>query len=171
MLSILMIFAAYTVPQMWSDIMRRERDYQTVFAMKQYARAITEYTKQRKVPPTTLDDLEKQMKPRVLRKLYPNPLSGEVDWILVTADPAAPGNTAPGLPQNPTPTPPPPPGVDSRKPGGAPFIGVRPPQTGKSFLALNEKTTYETWSYTVNDLQRELTPVPPGGAVPPPKKP
>jgi type II secretory pathway pseudopilin PulG len=86
MLSVLMIFAAYTVPQMWSDILRRERDYQTVFAMKQYARAITEYTKQRKVPPTTLDDLEKQMKPRVLRKLYPNPLSGEVDWILVTAE-------------------------------------------------------------------------------------
>jgi hypothetical protein len=37
-----------------------------------------------------------------------------------------------------------------------PFIGVRPPQTGSSYLALNEATTYETWIYTINELQQDL---------------
>lgn len=167
-LTVMMVFVAFTVPQMWSDVMRRERDYQTIWTMKQYARAITEFQKARKALPTSLEQLEEQNTPRVLRKLYPNPLSGEVDWVLIPvgADQgqAPPPGTAPG-----TPAPPAQPGVDSTAGGSGPFIGVRPPQKGPSFVTFNERTTYETWSYTINDLQRELNPAPPpppGGSGP-----
>ena len=38
-LTIIAIIIAYTVPEQWSMIMKRERDRQTIFLMKQYARA------------------------------------------------------------------------------------------------------------------------------------
>ena len=44
-LTIIMIFLAYTVPRQWSAIMQRERERQTIFVMKQYARCIYEFQK------------------------------------------------------------------------------------------------------------------------------
>lgn len=171
-LTVMMIFIAYTVPQMWSDVLRRERDHQTIWTMKQYARAIAEFQKQRKALPVSLDQLKEQNTPRVLRKLYANPLSGEVDWILI-APGTEQGTPPPGgqpPPGSTTPAPVTPPGVDSTKGGAGPFIGVRPPQKGDSFVTFNERTTYETWTYTITDLQRDLNPAAPGGANPPPPK-
>ena len=173
--TILAIVVTYTVPQMWSDVMKRERDYETIFVMKQYARAIAEYQRRRGAYPTSLDQLKEQNRPRVIRQMYPNPLSGEMDWILVPFGTESGGGAPPGLPPppgNPPGNPPPtPPGVDSKEGGSGPFIGVRPPQTGPSIVSLNDKSTYETWIYTVNDLQREMAggPVPPPAGPPPPK--
>jgi type II secretory pathway pseudopilin PulG len=167
--TIVAIVVTYTVPQMWSDVMRRERDYETMFVMKQYARAITEFQRRRGTYPTSLDQLKEQNRPRVIRQMYTNPLSGEMDWILVPFGTESGGAPPPGLqpppgqgdqPGNPPPTPP---GVDSKAGGSGPFIGVRPPQTGPSIVSFNDKTTYETWIYTTNDLQRDMA-----GAPPPP---
>src|ERR1700704_4565553 len=44
-LTVIMVFVAYTVPRQWSEVMNRERDKQTIFVMRQYARAIREWTK------------------------------------------------------------------------------------------------------------------------------
>jgi type II secretory pathway pseudopilin PulG len=167
-LTVLAVVLAYSVPPLWSQIMGRERDRQTIFVMKQYARAIHEFQKKRGAPPSSLEILAEQKEPRVLRQLYVNPLSGKMDWIMVPAGsvtirPVPLPGAQPGGPSTST--------ADDAQPGQkpelpgvkgdpmqfkGPFIGVRPPQTGNSYLALNEATTYETWIYTINELQQDL---------------
>src|SRR5512142_2188414 len=49
-MTIIIIFIAYTVPDQWSKIMQREREKQTIFVMKQYARAIAAYSKSHGAP-------------------------------------------------------------------------------------------------------------------------
>ena len=44
-MSIMMIFVAYTVPRQWSAVMRRDRELQTIFVMQQYAKAIDAFEK------------------------------------------------------------------------------------------------------------------------------
>lgn len=162
-LTVLAVVVAYTVPPLWSTIMRRERDRQTIWVMKQYARSIQEFQRKTGAPPVSLEQLKEQNNPRILRRLYPNPQTGEVDWILVpmgTPTPSTmlgPGDgNAPGLP--------PAPSTPAARPVGAPpgpgdqvgpFIGVRPSNTGESFLELEGAKRYEEWLYTVNELARD----------------
>lgn len=173
-LTVLAVVLAYTVPTMWSDVMRRERDAQTIWVMKQYARAIHEFQRKRGALPVSLEQLIEQNNPRVARALYPNPLTGKVDWILVPPAQGQRGGGNRNRPQNParpSPHEPPqqqpplqPPGSSGEQPGSpagagkqvGPFIGVRPPVTGQSFLSLNGQTQYESWSFTVMDLQAEI---------------
>ena len=111
-LTIILIFIAYTVPTQWSKVMQREREKQTIFAMKQYARAIREWTKVHGANPVKLDQLKEQKMPRVLRGPkgeYPDPLTGKMDWILippgaVTSGPVTPGAVAGGMPGSTTST-------------------------------------------------------------------
>ncbi|HUO84759.1 MAG TPA: type II secretion system protein, partial [Thermoanaerobaculia bacterium] len=112
-LTVLSVILAYSVPRMWSDVMKRERDYQLLFVMEQYARAIQDFQRARGALPVSLEQLEKQQKPRVLRQLYPNPLSGEVDWILVPVGTQT-GQTPPGTPPG-----------QNREPERDPFAGDR----------------------------------------------
>ena len=39
---------------------------------------------------------------------------------------------------------------------GGPFIGVRPPKTGKSLLTLNGADSYEQWTFTDTELKQEI---------------
>lgn len=163
LLTVVALFIAYTVPEQWSKIMARERDKQTIFAMKQYARAIAEFEKKRGALPTTLDQLKESKQPRFLRGKgeLVNPLSGEADWIVVPlAQARQPGTAPPKVDSNLRS------GMDLKGPGGGPlgqegqivgpFVGVRPPKTGKSFLALNGAENYEEWQYTTLDLKAEI---------------
>jgi hypothetical protein len=141
------------VPRQWSAIMQRDRERQTIFVMKQYARSIYEFQKT-KGNPTKLDQIKEARLPRYIRGVngeYLDPLTGKSDWILVpagavtrTVDPATGKQTAnfnTGA---------------SPKDYVGPFVGVRPPVTGKSFMSLNGSDTYETWVYTVDDLKNEI---------------
>lgn len=96
-LTIVMVFVAYTVPKQWSTIMRRERELQTIYVMKQYARACREFNKKHSVYPSSLDQLKEARLPRFLRGPKDgmiDPLTGEVDWLIVPASAApAPGGT------------------------------------------------------------------------------
>lgn len=86
MMTVILVFIAYTVPRQWSMVMQRERDRQTIFAMKQYARAILEWQKRHGGLPTSLDQLKDARKPRFVRgpkAELVDPQTGEVDWILV----------------------------------------------------------------------------------------
>ena len=153
-LTIIMIFAAYTVPRQWSAIMQRERERQTIFVMKQYARSIFEFQKTKGAAPVKLDQIKEARLPRYIRGVkgeYEDPLTGKVDWILVpagavtrTVDPAT-GKQSTNFN-----------GAASPKDYVGPFIGVRPPVTGKSYLSLNGADTYEAWVYTVDDLKNEI---------------
>ena len=172
-LGVIMIFVTATVPTQWSKVMERERDIQTIFVMKQYARAMRNFQLKHGSLPVSLQQLKDARAPRMMRGdgEWIDPLTGEVDWIPIPASAIQPQQQQPqqgppGLSRNPQQPPPstqqpqpltgqtPTPG----QPGGmvGPIVGVRPNKTGKSFLTLNGADTYETWQYTVQDLEQEI---------------
>ena len=71
LLTIVMIFAAYTVPRQWSAILQRDRDRQTLFIMKQYALAISRFQDRNKTWPVSMDQLKEARQPRFLRRGKP----------------------------------------------------------------------------------------------------
>jgi hypothetical protein len=178
-MTIIMIIVAYTVPRQWSMVMARERDRQTIYAMKQYARAIREFQKKNNVLPSGLKQLKDARTPRFVRGFtgfINDPASNEPDWILLPVG-TPPGNqTLAGAGGTGIPQPTPPVGLTGAtgssgsqnasgmkttvKPGDQQliggFVGVRPNRTGPSFLALNDKENYEEWTYTVDDLRLEV---------------
>ena len=172
LLTIIMVFVAFTVPRQWSKIMQRERDAQTIYAMKQYARAIHNFRTKNNTLPVSLKQIIEARSPRLIRgngELI-DPLTGQVDWIAVPAS-AQQGQTTttpPGTPppprigtpfnQNQAALPQPAQGGPTGQGGEVigPIIGVRPNKKGQSFLSLNGAESYEQWMYTVNDLQTEI---------------
>jgi type II secretory pathway pseudopilin PulG len=166
-LTIILIVIAYTVPVQWSKVMERERDAQTIFVMKQYARAIHNFRTKNNALPTSLEQITEARNPRFIRGSgeFIDPLTGEVDWIPIPATaqqvtPGRPGGGPPiGIPGGSTGAGQPQPQPQQINPGQnfmGPMIGVRPNKTGPSFLALNGAETYEQWMFTVNDLQVEI---------------
>lgn len=94
-LTIMMIFVAYTVPRQWSTIMKRERERETIYAMQQYAKAITEFRLKNNTYPTSPQQLKDARLPRMIRGLkgeFVDPLTGEVDWLVI---PQSAGNALP----------------------------------------------------------------------------
>ena len=168
-LSVMLIFLAYTVPKQWSAIMQRERERQTIYVMQQYARACLEFQKKNQTYPVSPTQLKEARSPRLIRGLngeMVDPLTGEVDWLVITQAAAAsivnnPGGANPPPPQPQTGTNPQStktlPGIPIKGYAGGPFVGVRPPISGKAILSLNGKDTYETWSYTALDLNIDIT--------------
>ena len=172
LLSVMMIFVAYTVPRQWSAVLQRDREMQTIWAMKQYARACYEFQKKNNTYPVNPDQLKQARSPRFIRGVKSelvDPLTGEVDWLVIPQA-AAPNPNAPTVPVPPPgPTPsttgtsstnpqqkPSLPGVPIKDYAGGPFVGVRPPISGKAMLVLNGNDTYETWIYTALNLQPEI---------------
>jgi type II secretory pathway pseudopilin PulG len=169
-LTVIAVFAAFTIPRMWSGVLQRDREQQTIFVMKQYARAIYDYQKKHGLP-TSLDQLKDARLPRYIRgpkgELV-DPLTGKMDWVLVppgttsggptTISPTtssgtstAPTMAGPGLSQS----------GDQKAVG--PFIGIRPPLSGKSLIEFNGQDSYDKWLYTMTDVQNEIALL---GAVP-----
>ncbi|HEX8620191.1 MAG TPA: type II secretion system protein [Thermoanaerobaculia bacterium] len=182
-MTIIAIVIAYTVPQQWSLIMKRERDRHTIFLMKQYARAILAWQmKHNNTVPVSLEQLQEARKPRMLRGdgKWPCPLTGkEEDWILVPPQALVanvPGQVQPNNPtgrvgtRNPTPTPAPGQPQFGNQQGATfklnkelspkdykgPFVAVRPNAEGQSFVAFNDVEDYSEWVYTVEDLRKEI---------------
>src|ERR1051326_3068415 len=86
-LTIIAIFLAYTVPTQWSKILQRDRERQTYFVMRQYARAIHEWQAHHGGGfPTSLDQMKEAKLPRIIRGpdgQPVDPLTGKLDWILI----------------------------------------------------------------------------------------
>ena len=176
LLTVIMVFIAYTVPRQWSEVMGRERDQEAIFAMKQYARAILTWQQKHGGLPTSLDQLKQARTPRVLRGSgdLVDPITGKMDWQLIPPTAiGTPNNAGPfGLGNNvPTPGSPPnpttatngtnPQGTPTGQPAApkdyvGPFVGVRPAKTGKAYVILNGAENYEQWSYTIQDLTAEI---------------
>jgi type II secretory pathway pseudopilin PulG len=112
-MTILMIFVAYTVPRQWSTIMKRERERETIYAMQQYAKAITEFRLKNNTYPTSPQQLKDARMPRMIRGPkgeFVDPLTGQVDWLVI---PQSAANTLPAhniTNANGPGAPPPPPG-------------------------------------------------------------
>ena len=115
-LTIISIIVAFTVPEQWTMVMGRERDRQTIFMMKQYARFILAWQQKHGSLPVSLEQLEKARRPRFVRygeERPPMPLTGKnEDWIMVPpgAVEQAQAQAAGGAAINPTPNPAPSPG-------------------------------------------------------------
>ena len=167
--TVIMIFVAYTVPRQWSIIMKREREKQTMFVMKQYARSIKAFQVKNNSLPTSLDQLKKARTPRLIRGVngeWEDPLTGKVDWQLVPPSVGQQPRTinSPLNPQQPTQTQ----TTGTTRTGQAapiptmpkdyvgPFIGVRPTIEGESLLEFNGAQRYEEWLYTTLDLDNEI---------------
>ena len=182
-LTVMMVFIAYTVPKAWSIAVNRDRDAQTIFAMKQYARAIRAFQLKNNAQPVSLDQLKQAKSPRLIRGKgeFIDPLTGKVDWIPVpmTNQAAQAGQNQAGVPgggggmsfgvggssrggvgvsPNNPPTGLPAPTQQAGQPGGivGPIIGVRPAKSGESYLSVNGYDSYEQWSYTTVDLDNEI---------------
>jgi type II secretory pathway pseudopilin PulG len=85
-MTIMMIVVAYTVPRMWSTVLKRERERQTIYVMQQYAKAIMEFQNKNKTYPTSPQQLKDARSPRMIRGVkgeYIDPLTGEVDWLVI----------------------------------------------------------------------------------------
>jgi type II secretory pathway pseudopilin PulG len=155
-MTIMMIFVAYTVPRQWSAIRQRDREQQTIFIMRQYAIAIDAFEKRNRALPVNISQLKDARQPRFVRgpkAEWIDPLTGEVDWLIIpqAAAPAPPPPPQPGTP----PAPAPPSGIPMKDYAGGPFIGVRPNKTGDSLIELNGMSKYEQWTYTVVDYRNE----------------
>jgi type II secretory pathway pseudopilin PulG len=181
-MTIMMIVVAYTVPRMWSTVLKRERERQTIYVMQQYVKAIAEFQKKNNTFPTSPQQLKDARLPRMIRGVkgeYTDPLTGEVDWLVIpqaaqaslpphtttntngTAGPTLPvavpatdtssSNNSSGNPNAATGLP----GIPIKDYAGGPFIGVRPAAHGKSLTTLFGAETYETWVYTTLDYTRE----------------
>src|SRR5687768_9327764 len=110
-LTIISIIVAFTVPPQWSMIMHRERDKQTIFQMRQAARAIARWQAKHQGWPNSIEQLKEAKNPRMIRVMgeagFVMPLTGkEEDWILVpeaALEPVAQPPTPPGQPAPPLP--------------------------------------------------------------------
>jgi len=167
-LTIIAMVIAYTVPEQWSMIMGRERDRQTIFLMKQFARSIKEWSKKNGGAPTSLDQILEARRPRFIRGLDKPacPITGKTDdWILVPVN-AVQGGGA-NVPSNianyantgaSTATPGPRKLIKEASPRDyvGPFIGVRPGAEGKSYIEFNGASDYSEWVYTTMDLDLEI---------------
>ena len=174
-MSVMMIFVAYTVPRQWSIVMQRDREQQTLFTMKQYAKAIEEFRRKNNTYPVSMQQLVEARQPRFLRCPKDgciDPLTGEIDWYVIPQSQApAPGGGAvpPGSLQNPQVQAPPqqqgttattataPTGIPIKDYAGGPFVGIRPNKTGSSLILVNGADHYEQWSYTALDYQQDRT--------------
>ena len=176
-LTIISIIISFTVPTQWSLVMRRERERQTVYLMKQYAKGILAWERKHQGLPTSLEMMQKARNPRFLRGTgkWPMPLTGRVDdWIMVPPQAVQqqggppvinPNNTGLGggirAGTNPTA------GNSPTMPGKlnpalspkdytGPFIAVRPNASGPSLLEFNGADDYSQWVYTLEDLKRDI---------------
>ena len=180
-LTIMAMLIAYTVPTQWSLIMRRERERQTIYLMKQYARGIENWERKHQGLPVSLEQLQEARQPRKLRGdgKWVMPLTGrEDDGIMVPpnaieaqagggavppgANPTGgqrgvgvgrpPGQQGqPGTPQPPSKLNP----EASPKDYVGPFVAVRPNAKGPALIEFNGAEDYSQWVYTLQDLKNE----------------
>lgn len=174
-MSIMLIFVVYTVPRQWSIIMQREREQQTIYTMQQYAKACDAFRRKNNTYPVSMQQLLEARQPRFIRCPKDgcvDPLTGEVDWLVIPQSQApAPGGGAPlppGVNQNPqiqnpvqnpaqaqnpqqpgAPTAPA--GIPIKDYAGGPFVGVKPNKNGTSLVIFNGADHYEQWIYTALD--------------------
>jgi type II secretory pathway pseudopilin PulG len=87
LLSILVIGISMAgVAQIWSTQIKRDKESELLFRLREYRRAIQQYRTDRNQLPKELSDLlmdrsQLQVR-RYLRRLYTDPMTGKADWQL-----------------------------------------------------------------------------------------
>ncbi len=83
---VLMGIATAALTPMWSTTVRREKEEELLFRLGEFRRAIAGYRQDHGRYPRKLEDLledktQFQVR-RYLRRIYPDPMTGEADWKL-----------------------------------------------------------------------------------------
>jgi type II secretory pathway pseudopilin PulG len=121
---------------------QRDQEEELIFRGEAIRTAMRRYKAKTGKYPTSLEDLAK-MRPRILRKLYRDPMTAEGEWEIVTAVQAgASGNTT-----------------------GLPIAAIHSRSQKDSFKTYQGKTLYSEWVFAATDELLGISSVP-AGAVP-----
>ena len=83
-ITVLNILVAKALP-LWSTVIQREKEEELIFRGLQYAEAIRLFEGRAQRLPTRLEELI-EVKPRCIRKLWPNPMTEDGSWGLIFQD-------------------------------------------------------------------------------------
>lgn len=169
LLTVLNIMIAASLPA-WSAVIRRDKEEELIFRGLQYAEAIRLFKNRFERDPVRLEELI-EVQPRMIRKLWKDPMTEDGKWALISAvapnpvtmqDPNGRGNGGgPDPDGNPGPD-----GEPGDDQGGedqegeptfgpkkgeiqvGPFKGVHSKSRKTSFLVFNGKDRYDEWHFT-----------------------
>jgi hypothetical protein len=65
-----------------STQMKRDREKQLVFILREFKRSIDRFKKFNRRSPSSMDELVKSPHPRYLRRIYIDPMTGKAEWDL-----------------------------------------------------------------------------------------
>lgn len=150
---------------------RRENEEELVFRGNQIIEAVRLFKARHGRFPTSLVELA-QAKPRMLRKIWSDPVTGKTDWVPVFLGQEGTqlvGSPSRSTPLGPTPrpgvTPTPSPKTFPRTDASGPVVGAHSRSCDTSIRILNGRTRYCDWKFTFNP---QVAPGGGGGPKPPP---
>ena len=121
------ILLTVAMPRVKTEI-QREQEAELVFRGEAIANAIRAYKTKTGGYPLDLNDLAK-VRPRIIRKVYTDPMTRQGDWDLITAVQAGPSGDTSGLP----------------------IVGVRSKCQKDSFLIYKGKSLISDWPFSAAD--------------------
>jgi len=135
---------------------QREKEEELIFRGNQYVEAIRLFRARQGRFPLTLKELA-EAKPRVLRKLWADPITGQADWVPVFLgeEGAGLGEIGIGIA---VPTPPP---GERKSEARGPIVGVRSRSCQESIKVYEGRTRYCDWKFVYDP--KKLRPPAPGG--------
>ena len=150
------ILVAAVLPLVSAEMQRRKED-ELIFRGLQYAEGVRVFRRKFGRYPASLKEML-EIRPRVLRQLWKDPMTGQVDWVVVgptMAVGATVRTPVPGGGAAPTPTPTPGPfgaggPADGGGPGSAlvPVFGVHSRVAKKGFRLFDGRENYSDWVFT-----------------------
>lgn len=175
-ITVMMVLVAAVLPLASAEAQRTKED-ELIFRGLQYAEGIRVFRKRYGRYPTSLKEML-DVRPRTLRKLWKDPITGKDDWVAITL---TSGNPLPGGgsgmssgrrggPRTPDPTPTPPTSSFAGPASGqvlGPITGVHSASGKKAFKVRDGRDVYSEWRFTEQSLlgnQGATGPVTPGGA-------
>jgi type II secretory pathway pseudopilin PulG len=133
------ILLTKAMPSVVAEV-QRDQEEELIFRGEALRNAMRRYKAKTGNYPTSLEDLMK-VRPRILRKLYKDPMTAEGEWELVTAvQPGATGNTT-----------------------GLPIAAIHSRSQKDSFKIYQGKTLYSEWIFAASDDLLGISTDPAGG--------
>jgi type II secretory pathway pseudopilin PulG len=121
------IFLTMAMPNVATEV-QRDQEAELIFRGEAISNAIKLYKAKTGGYPLNLEDLTK-VRPRIIRKLYADPMTHDGEWDLITAvQPGASGDKT-----------------------GLPIVGVRSHSQKDSFAVYHGKTLISDWSFSAAD--------------------
>ncbi|HET9768219.1 MAG TPA: hypothetical protein VFS60_15300 [Thermoanaerobaculia bacterium] len=175
-ITVLNIMVAAAIP-LWRTAIRREKEEELIFRGLQYAEGLRLFQQRQGRLPSRLEELI-EVKPRCMRKLWEDPITGKRDWVPIrvmtsdNVDRDEQNGDKPGAGEDPDgrEKPEPEPGAGGFGSGGfgttdgnvglGPIRGVRSRSREESIKVQFDQHRYDQWQFTVELFQTG------GGSIP-----